>query len=176
MKLTLTNVRSSTVGLVALYLCSIIIANLTVAWFGAGVVVVNALVLVALDLTARDKLHRAWEYDGLARKMALLIGAGSLLSAVLDWNALPVAVASCVAFALSETSDALVFSRLESHGWYAAVNGSNAVSALVDSVLFLSCLAGFGLLPWAAVPVLALAQWLAKTLGGAAWSWVLKPS
>lgn len=154
------------------YLSAIIIANLTVAWFGPAVVVINAFILVSCDLVARDRLHEAWHGD--RRKLAALIASGSLLSAALDWRALPVAAASFAAFALSETADTLVYARLERRGWYVKVNGSNVVSAAVDSLVFLSLLSVLGGgLPLAAVPALAGAQWLAKTAGGALWSWVL---
>jgi len=161
--------------LVGMYLAAIVLANLTVAWFGPSVVVVNALVLIALDLTARDRLHDLWHGRHLARNMALLIASGSLLSAVLDWRALPVALASFCAFALSGVADTLVYARLEERGWYWKVNGSNVVSAAVDSVVFLSILAALGGLPWALVPLLAFGQWGAKVVGGAAWSWLLRP-
>lgn len=161
--------------LIAAYLAAIVVANLTVAAFGPAVVVVNALVLIALDLTARDRLHEAWSGSHLRRNMALLIASGSILSAALDYAALPVAVASFCAFALSESADTFVYSRLHHRGWLVKVNGSNLASAAVDSIVFLSLLAAFGGLPWILVLPLALGQWAAKTIGGAVWSWILKP-
>jgi hypothetical protein len=159
--------------LIAVYLLAIVIANLLVARFGASVVVVNALVLVSLDITSRDSLHDAWHGPRLRRNMALLIASGSVLSAALDLAALPVAVASFCAFALSGVADTVVYARLEARPWWQRVNGSNIVSALIDSVAFLSLLAALGGLPWAVVPALVIGQWAAKTLGGAAWSVVL---
>lgn len=159
--------------LVGMYLAAIVVANLTVAYFGPSVVILNAFVLIALDLTARDKLHELWHGQHLARNMALLIACGSILSAALDYAALPVALASFAAFALSETADTFVYTHLEDSGWYWKVNGSNVVSAAVDSVVFLSLLASFGSLPWAMVPLLAFGQWGAKTIGGAIWGYVL---
>ncbi len=165
----------TTVSLIGLYLSAIVVANLTVAWFGPAVVIWNALLLISLDLTSRDRLHEAWHGAHLRRNMALLIASGSILSAVLDYAALPVAAASFIAFALSETADTLVYARLERRGWLVKVNGSNLVSAAVDSVAFLSLLAAFGGLPWPLVAPLALGQWGAKTIGGALWSLMLRP-
>lgn len=159
--------------LVFAYLSAIVIANLTVAWFGAGVVIVNAFLLVSLDFTTRDALHRAWEGRSLVRNMALLILSGSALSAALDYQALPVAVASCVAFGAAATVDTLVYSLLGARPWLVRANGSNLVSALVDSAVFLSILAAFGRVPWALVPLLIAGQWGAKTIGGAVWSIIL---
>lgn len=157
--------------LVGMYLAAIVIANLTVAWFGPAVVIVNAFVLISLDLTSRDRLHEAWHGDPW--RLAALIATGSILSAALDWRALPVAVASFGAFALSETADTLVYARLARRGWYWKTNGSNLVSAAVDSAVFLSLLAALGGLPWSLVLPLAAGQWAAKTVGGALWSWAL---
>lgn len=156
-----------TVLLVGLYLAAIVAANLTVTLFGPSVVVVNALVLVALDLVARDRLHEAWHGRHLWPKMAMLIVAGSLLSWLLNRNAGPIALASCAAFALAGAADALVYTWLHDHPWWQKVNGSNAVSATVDSVVFISL--AFGWLPW-----LMLAQTAAKILGGAVWAYVLR--
>ena len=161
--------------LVGMYLAAIIAANLTVAWFGPAVVIVNAFTLIALDLTARDRLHEAWHGAHLRRNMALLIASGSILSAALDYAALPIALASFCAFALSEAADTLVYGRLARRAWLVKVNGSNAVSALVDSAVFLSLLAAFGGLPWALIPALVAGQWAAKLAGGAIWAYILRP-
>lgn len=164
----------STIPLIATYLVAIVVANLAVALFGAGVVLINALLLVALDLTARDRLHGAWHGRHLRRNMALLIASGSLLSAALDYRALPVAVASCCAFATAGLADTIVYARPEDRRWLIRANGSNLVSAALDSAVFLSLLAAFGVLPWESVPLLVLGQWLAKAAGGVLWSIVLK--
>lgn len=163
--------------LITAYLAAIIIANLTVtmapaAWRGT-VVLVNGFILVALDLVARDRLHDVWK-DRLALRMGLLILAGSVLSYAVNAGALPIALASCAAFGMSAAVDALVYSLLSRHPWLIRANGSNVVSAAVDSVVFLSILASYGLLPWQAVAPLIVGQWVAKTLGGALWSMVLK--
>lgn len=168
----------STIPFVGTYLGAIVLANLTVAlapaeWRGS-VVLINSLVLIALDLTAGDRLHEAWRGRGLVWRMALLILAGSALSFALNGAAGPVALASLVAFALSATSDRLTYAVLHRHGWYVRVNGSNAVSALIDSAAFLSGLALAGLLPWQSVPLLICGQFAAKLLGGAVWSMLLR--
>lgn len=163
--------RVGVVALVAMYLGAIVAANLLVARFGAVAVIPNALILVALDLTARDALHDAWRGDRL--RMAALIAAGSALSYVLNSAAGVVALASFLAFAASGATDALTYHLLRDHPRLTRMNASNVVSGLVDSVMFLSLLASFGGLPWSAVPLLVLGQWTAKTIGGALWSLVL---
>jgi hypothetical protein len=154
--------------LVGLYLAAIVVANISVALFGPSVVIVNALVLIGLDITARDALHEQWHGRYLWPKMAALIIAGSLLSWLLNRNAGPIALASCIAFALSSLADTAVYAALGRWSWFTRVNGSNIVSAAVDSVVFVSLVFGVWL-PW-----IVLGQWLAKVVGGACWAYVLR--
>lgn len=154
--------------LIALYLSTIVTANLLVATFGAPITIFNAFVLIALDLTARDRLHEAWHGKHLWRKMALLVGTGSLLSALLNVNAAPIAIASFSAFALSGLTDTVVYSLLAKHSRLIRMNGSNLVSAGVDSFVFPILAFGFPP-PWGIV----IGQYVAKVGGGVIWSWVL---
>lgn len=153
-------------GLIGVYLAAIVAANLSVTAFGPAVSVVNAFVFIGLDLTSRDALHDRWGGDW--RRMAALIMAGSALSAVLNINALPNAVASCVAFGAAGIVDWLVYRRLFAAPRWARVNGSNLFSAAVDSIVFPALAFGFPLL-WPVV----IGQFVAKVAGGALWSIVL---
>jgi queuosine precursor transporter len=150
--------------LVALYLAAIVAANLSVAAFGPALVIVNAFLFIGLDLTARDSLHQAWQGKQLWAKMALLIAAGSGLSWLLNRNAGSIALASLVAFAVSGMADAVTFSLLRSRPWWVRVNGSNVVSAGLDSLIFPTL--AFGAL----LPLIVLGQFVAKVAGGALWS------
>ena len=163
---------------VALYLLAIVAANLDIVWaqeiFGhtdnvrLAVTVFNALVFIAFDLSARDRLHDAWHRRGLVWKMALLIGAGSLLSWLLNRQAGQIALASFAAFSLAGIGDALVYGLLRrlGVGRRPRMNGSNLVSAAVDSLVFPTV--AFGGLNWA----LTVGQFVAKVVGGAFWAWV----
>lgn len=152
---------------VTLYLSAIVLANLTVAAFGPSMMIVNAFLFIGLDLTARDRLHDTWHGRGLLPKMAALIAAGSLLSWLLNRNAGQIALASFVAFAAAATVDALVYQLLGRYPRWMRVNGSNVLSAAVDSLVFPTL--AFGAFLWPIV----LGQFLAKTLGGFVWSLVL---
>jgi len=154
---------------VFLYLAAIIVANLVITWIGPAAAIVVAFVCIGLDLTARDALHDAWRGSPLWTRMAILIAAGSLLSWLLNRNAGPVALASFVAFAAAGSADAVVYAILGDRARIVRINGSNVVSAAVDSVVFPTL--AFGVfLPW-----IVLGQFLAKVLGGAVWS-VLLPA
>lgn len=154
--------------LITLYLVAIVAANLSIAAFGVQMAIVNAFVFIALDLTTRDRLHELWQGRNLWRNMALLIGSGSLLSALLNVNATPIAIASFVAFAGAGIADTLVYQALGERSRLVKMNGSNLVSAAVDSLIFPILAFGFPPL-WGVVT----GQFAAKVLGGIIWSWVL---
>lgn len=153
---------------ISLYLIAIIAANLLVARFGPGIAVLNAFLFIGLDLTTRDHLHEAWKGRGLAWKMGLLIGAGSVLSWLLNRDAGQIAVASFVAFACAGIADALVYHLLGNKARMLKINGSNVVSAGVDSFAFPALAFGFPL-RWD----IMLGQWGMKIVGGFVWSLIL---
>jgi uncharacterized PurR-regulated membrane protein YhhQ (DUF165 family) len=162
--------RARTIGLVALYLAAIVAANLIVARFGPSATVIVAFLLIGLDITARDRLHEAWRGRNLWIKMAALIAGGSVLSWLLNRDAGPIALASFAAFAASGAADALTYHALRERAWMVKVNGSNMVSAALDSLIF-PTLAFGTLLPW-----IVLGQFAAKVAGGAVWALILKKS
>lgn len=160
--------RFSSVALVGLYLTAIVAANLITARFGPAASVFNAFVLIALDLTGRDALHEAWHKQGLLWKMTTLIAVGSILSWLLNRNAGQIALASFVAFACAGASDTLVYHVLRDKAKLVKVNGSNIVSAAIDSLVF-PTLAFGGLMP-----LVTLGQFAAKVTGGFIWSVLLR--
>ena len=154
--------------LIGLYLFAIIAANLLVAAFGPDVSILNAFLFIGLDLTARDSLHERWNGVPLWRNMALLIAIGSVLSAVLNWNAAPIALASFAAFAAAGVADTVVYAALGDRTRLVKMNGSNLVSAAVDSFVF--PVLAFG---WPPLWGIVIGQFAAKVIGGALWSVVL---
>lgn len=152
---------------VGLYLMAIVAANLSIAWFGPGVSIANAFLFIGLDLTVRDKLHDAWNGKSLTWKMLGLIASGSLLSWLLNRDAGPIALASFVAFMLANVADSLMYQVLGGRAKLIKVNGSNVVSAAVDSLVFPTL--AFGSLLWPIV----VGQFVAKVSGGFVWSVLL---
>ena len=155
--------------LVSLYLIAIVAANLMVVQFGPSVTIFNAFVFIALDLSSRDVLHDHWRSRGLWWRMATLIAAGSALSYLINANAGPIAVASFAAFAVSATVDALAYTLLRDRAYLVKSNGSNALSALADSLIFPILAFGFPVL-WSIVA----GQFIAKVAGGFVWSLIFK--
>lgn len=98
----------------------------------AAVFVIGAI-LVVRDLL-QDQLRAVRRGRFAFAIIVALIAVGTLLAIAVD----PMfGIASGVAFALSETIDLLVYTPLRKAGQYGAVLVSNAVSIIVDSVVFL---------------------------------------
>lgn len=154
--------------LITVYLIAIVLANLSVSMFGPSVTIVNAFVFIALDLSTRDRLHEQWQGRDLWRNMLLLIGTGSLLSALVNWNAAPIALASFGAFLAAGIVDAIVYQLLGERSRLVKMNGSNLFSAAVDSIVFPALAFGFPLM-WGIV----IGQFVAKVVGGAIWAYLL---
>ena len=152
---------------ILIYLASIVAANLAASAFGPGATPIIAFLLIGLDLSLRDRLHDAWQGQGLVWRMALLIAAGSAISYLLNRDAGPIALASCVAFGAAATVDGAIYHLARRWPQLARVNASNVGGAAADSLLF-PWLAFGGWLPW-----IVLAQFAAKVAGGALWAFVL---
>ena len=153
---------------VFMYLISIVLANLSLYYFGYIMLYINAFLFIGLDLTARDKLHDAWKNNGLVWKMTLLILTGSILSYLFNKEVLDIAIASFVAFGLSAIVDTFVYQKLQNYKKLFQINGSNVFSSLTDSLVF----------PTLAFHSLdlrvSLLQFLVKFLGGLFWSLILQ--
>lgn len=152
-------------------LAAIIAANLSSAHFGAEASIYNAFLMIGLVISARDHLHDAWRENRL-RNMALLIASGSALSfaaAHLFLTDLPpdivarIALASCAAFAVAESFDAVLYHLIRRRPWLERSNTSNLLGAVLDSTVFVSIAFGW---TWEII----FAQVCAKIAGGFVWS------
>jgi len=151
---------------IGLYLAAAIAANFSVMFFGPISTPFNAFLLVALDLVTRDALHERWR-EHLWRNMFLLIASGSVITYLINADAVRIAIASTVAFLATGIADTLMYHALRRFPRLKRVVGSNAVSALVDSIVF-PVIAFGGPIWW-----VTLGQWAAKVLGGYVWAVIL---
>jgi uncharacterized PurR-regulated membrane protein YhhQ (DUF165 family) len=119
----------------ALYVATIFGANWAITTFGLvpvgfGLMAPAGVYFAGLAFTFRDltqdSLGRRWTF------VAILLGAG--LSGFLSG---PLALASGIAFLVSETCDLVVYTPLRERHWLSAVALSNTVGLVVDSALFL---------------------------------------
>lgn len=127
----------NTIGFAALagYILTIFAANLAITSIGIvpvgfGLVAPAGVYFAGLAFSLRDAVQ-----ETLGRRWVFVaIVAGAAVSALLSPQ---LALASGVAFLLSEFADFAVYTPLRNRSWLAAVVASNTVGAFVDSALFL---------------------------------------
>jgi hypothetical protein len=120
---------------------SVLLANLLTTYYGLvpagfGLMVTAGTYAAGLSLGLRDALQTT----GGIRWVIGAIAGGIVLSALLGDGR--IALASAVAFGVAEFVDLAVYTPLRRRNWRVAVAASNAVGALVDTLLFLT-IAGF---------------------------------
>ncbi len=145
-----------------IYALAMTLANLSIATFGPAVSPINSFLFIGLDLALRDWLQVRLS----AAKMLGLIAVSGTLTYLLNPSAGAIAAASAVSFTAAALVDWSVFSSTGG-SWLRRSNLSNTAGAAVDSVLFPTL--AFG----AVMPGIVLAQFTAKVIGGAFWSYVL---
>ena len=141
----------------ACYIATIILANWMTSRFGLVPVGFSLMVTAGTFAAGFALIARDWVQVTSGRRIVLAaILAGALLSALTSSR--QIALASGIAFLVSELVDLGVFTPLRPRSLPLAVLLSSVVSAPVDTVLFL-WLAGFGV-TWQAVA----GQFLVKTV------------
>lgn len=141
---------------VVAYIATIVAANWLTARYGLvpvgfGLLATAGTYAAGLAFVARDLVQ---DVAGRAGAVAA-IGAGFAISWYLSTPQL--AIASALAFLVSELADMAVYTPLRRRGYVRAAITSNLVGTVVDTLLFL-WLAGFGL-----VPLLVTGQLVGKT-------------
>lgn len=127
----------------SLLAANVMSSNLGLVSIGFGLMVSAGSFAAGAALVARDILQE----EAGRRAVAALIVAGALLSAAFGDGR--IALASGLAFLISEFVDMAVYTPLRSRSWIGAVVASTVVAAPIDTVLFL-WVSGFGV-TWPAV-------------------------
>ena len=148
---------------ILIYIAALCCANLLAHHFGPSATPWIALTLVGLDLSIRDWLNVVIPRWG----MAILIPAAGLIAFAFDPSVRFIALASVVAFVISEWVEWGCFQAAEG-SWFKRAVKANTAAAAVDSLIF-PALAFHAFLPW-----ISLAQFLAKTVGSTVWAYGLQ--
>lgn len=140
--------KTKTLALSAAFIGCILAANYVTTRYGMvpvgfGLIATAGTYFAGLSFVVRDSLH-----DAAGKWWTLaVIAIGAALSFLVSDPF--IAIASAVAFGLSETADLAVYEPLRRRGYIRAAVASNVVGALIDTVAFLA-IAGFPL--WVALP------------------------
>lgn len=161
---------------VALYIASILAANLTLDRFidlGVFGMLSMGTVFFAAVFTLRDRLHGY----GL-RVVFIAIAAAlavNLIAAIALGTPLRFLVASFVAILFSELADTAAYQRMINRSWLRRALTSNAISIPLDSLLF-TLIAFYGIMSNAEITQIIWADILFKTLIAAALALALSRS
>ncbi|HEV2125124.1 MAG TPA: VUT family protein [Chloroflexota bacterium] len=137
------------------------IANFGVVPVGFGLVAPAGVYFAGLAFTLRDIVQ-----ESLGRVVAVAaIVAGASLSALVSPQ---FAIASGIAFLVSELADFAVYTPLRRRNWLGAVVASNTVGLVADSALFLSL--AFGSLEFLTGQVVGKA-WMTALAVAVLWGW-----
>ena len=148
------------------YVAVIVLANWAIAQFGLvpvgfGLMAPAGVYFAGLAFTLRDlvqeQLGRVWT--------VLAIVAGAAISAVISPQ---FALASGVAFLISELADFAVYTPLRQRNWLGAVALSNTVGLVADSILFLGL--AFGSLEFLAGQIVGK-LWMTVLAVALLWVW-----
>jgi uncharacterized PurR-regulated membrane protein YhhQ (DUF165 family) len=127
------------------FVACVVAANVMTARLGLVLGVTAGTFTAGLALLVRDWLDEVAGWRWILG--AIAVGAGLSFAMTPGYR---LALASGLAFTLSELVDWSVYRPLRHRGWAPAAVASNIVGALVDSTLFLA-VAGFPL--WPGIPV-----------------------
>lgn len=128
-------------ALAAAYIASIVLANVLTERYGLVPVGFGLLATAGTFAAGFTLLTRNLTQDAVGR--LIVFGLMTVGCALSWWLASPqLAVASAVAFALSETTDMAVYTPLRRRGWSRAVLAAAFLGGLVDTLVFLH-VAGF---------------------------------
>jgi uncharacterized PurR-regulated membrane protein YhhQ (DUF165 family) len=109
-----------------------------------GLAVPAGVFPIALIFTVRDDIHEKYGRKGAYALITIASVLSWVLSAILGSSLLArVTLASVAAFALNEIVDTEIYHTLRKRNRFMAILGSNAVSAALDSVIFIAIAFGW---------------------------------
>ncbi|WP_236692948.1 VUT family protein [Aneurinibacillus tyrosinisolvens] len=151
------------------YLVAIVTANVITAAFQPlqvmGLIIPPGTLIIGLTFILRDFVQRSYGRNKTYSVIVLALILSAITSALLG-DTMAIVAASALSFALSETADTEIYTRLQG-SFSQRVLYSGIVGGILDSTVFviigLSPI-GAGFLPWAAVPMAIAGQILAKVV------------
>lgn len=164
------------------YIVAIVLANYLITHYGQIALPFVAFALIPFDLVIRDLMQDHWlnvptQYvdDGqvkrdryyLLTRMAAIILLGAFVSWVSGTGSLRVNIASCLAFIVAGSIDALTYQWMVRYGRILRINGATLTAAITDSIIFVTI--AFSSVNWKLVGL----QIGMKIVGGFVWSLLL---
>src|SRR5882672_1515176 len=160
-------------ALLSCYLGAIVAANYFITRYGQIAVPFVAFALIPFDLVARDLMQDHWNWvpgQGklyIFKRMVIIILLGATISYLTGTGSLRVNLASCTAFIVAGSIDAMTYQWMIRYGRIFRINGATITAAITDSIIFVSI--AFAAVNWKLVGL----QIGMKVVGGFCWSLLL---
>ena len=155
------------------YLGAIVLANALITRYGQIALPFVAFALIPFDLIARDLMQDHWNYVPnrgrlyIVKRMVVVILLGAFISWVTGTGSLRVNIASCLAFIVAGSIDALTYQWMIRYGRVFRINAATLTGAITDSIIFVTI--AFSSVNWKLVGL----QIGMKVSGGFCWSLLL---
>lgn len=153
--------------LIFLYLFTIVLANLIAYILGQKGLIITAFFLVPFDFIIRSYFHETWKGVKLLKNLISLITLGGLISFIINFNMIKIAVASTAAFIIANIIASFFYQYFIKYKYFIKVNGSDIIAIIVDSFIF-QYIAFYNI----SIFIMSL-QILIKMLGGFFWYWII---
>lgn len=153
--------------LILFYILAIVSANLIAYHIGQKGLVITAFILIPFDLVIRAFFHEKWKGVKLWRNLILLIGSGSLICLVLNFDMKMIAIGSFFGFLLAGLTASIFYQTNIKKRYIYKVNGSDLVAIITDSFVFQFI--AFNDISF----LVMLGQILMKFTGGLLWYWII---
>lgn len=151
----------------ALYLISIVLGNLLVAYLGPPGIIITSFVFIPFDFIIRCYIHELYSGKKLYFNLFVIVLLGGVLTYLLNADAKSVAVGSVCGFILATFVGSLVYQITIKKNEFLKVNFSDMMALISDSILFQAV--AFGHINLGVL----VAQMAIKLLGGLAWYYFL---
>jgi uncharacterized PurR-regulated membrane protein YhhQ (DUF165 family) len=152
---------------ILLYLVAFVLANFIVLWFGAKGLIFTAIFLIPFDFIIRCLFHEQWKGKELILKLGGLVSVASLLTYLINHNAINIALGSMFGFISAQIFAGIFYQLNIKRSYFVKVNGSDVVGIICDSIVFQ--LVAFSVIN----PNITLSQTLLKVAGGLLWYWII---
>jgi uncharacterized PurR-regulated membrane protein YhhQ (DUF165 family) len=151
------------------FLAAFVAANLIVKHYGAYGLWVSSFTLIPFDFIARSIIHEKLSGRRLLGALFGLTIAAAALTALINWEARRVALASIGGFTAAQITAGVFYQwrKMKQDGFFIKVNGADLVAIVFDSIVFQYI--AFAVISWSVTG----GQIAIKFLGGLLWYFII---
>ena len=148
-------------------MAAFVAANLLVKHIGPTGLWISSFTLIPFDFICRCYFHETWSGKKLIIRLFLLTIASSLVTILINFSALNIALGSALGFTAAQITAGIFYQLNINRSSFIKVNGSDFVAIVFDSIVFQYI--AFSILDWK----ITLGQVVIKLIGGLIWYFII---